>query len=114
MPTLASYGFLKAITEVTQLWMSADGNAAYPAASTLGFGAGRAWWVGLCAGGGLVVGLAKAALRLDAAPSFITELRGMHTDPVQGAKVALCTLLSMLVRGWCRVAGISRCAPAVL
>ena len=61
-PLLCRCRYLKAITVVNNLWMSTDGNAAFPAASTLGFGRGRAWWIGLCGGAGAVVGLTKALL----------------------------------------------------
>lgn len=54
-----AYGYLKAISEVTDLWLSADGRAGYPSPATLGFGTGRPWYVGLCAGTGLIVGVAK-------------------------------------------------------
>lgn len=91
-----SYGYLKAITAVTDAWLQADGNGAYPAGATLRFGAGRAWWVGLCAGGGLAVGLANVAMRLDGAPSFIQELRSMSSEPVRGLKVGLATLLTLM------------------
>lgn len=90
-----AYGYLKAITEVTDAWMGADGTG-YPAPAALGFGAGRPWWVGLCGGAGLAVGLAKAALRLDTAPTFIDELRTMHTHVVPSLKVAGVALLGLM------------------
>ena len=90
-----AYGYLKAITEVTDLWMGANGTG-YPAPAALGFGAGRPWWVGLCGGAGLAVGLAKAALRLDTAPTFIDELRTMHTHVGLSLKVAGVALLGLM------------------
>lgn len=90
-----AYSYLKAITEVTDLWLAADGTG-YPAPPALGFGGGRPWWIGLCGGAGLAVGLAKAALRLDAAPSFIDELRSMHTHLGSSLKVAAVALLGLL------------------
>lgn len=64
---LRRYAYLTAFSKVTRAWLRADGNADFPDAATLQFGAGRAWWAGLAAGAGLVVGLAKAALGLDEA-----------------------------------------------
>lgn len=90
-----AYGYLKAITQVTDLWMGADGTG-YPAPASFGFGGGRAWWIGLCAGTGLAVGVAKAALRLDTAPTFIDELRTMHTHPALSLKVASVALLGLM------------------
>lgn len=90
------WGYLKAASEATDLWLSADGNSAFPDPASLQFGAGRAWWVGICGGAGLAVGLAKVALGLDAVPSFVTELRTMHVDLVPAAKTAVVTLLGLL------------------
>lgn len=66
------YAYLQSITQSNDAWLRADGRAAYPQPSTLGWGSGRPWYVGLCAGTGLAVGLTKVVLRLDRAPSFIT------------------------------------------
>lgn len=90
-----AYGYLKAITEVTGLWMGADGTG-YPAPTAFHFGGGRPWWIGLCGGTGLAVGLAKAALRLDKAPTFIDELRSMHTHLGTSLKVAAVALLGLM------------------
>lgn len=91
------YGYLQAITEATSAWMQADGNSGYPSdPSTLGFGAGRPWWVGIMAAAGLAVGLSKALLRLDTAPTFIDELRSMHADPVASLKVGAVALLGLI------------------
>ena len=92
------YGYLQAITEATtDGWISADGNAGYPSdPASLRFGAGRAWWVGLCAGAGLVIGLTRTALDLETAPSFITELRELHVDPWLGLRSATVTLMSLV------------------
>lgn len=80
--------YLKAVTEVSELLLQADGNPGFPADPAASqFGAGRAWWVGAGAGVGLAVGLSKAALRLDTAPTFIHELQEMHVDPIEGLKV---------------------------
>ena len=59
-----------------------------PTLLTLQFGAGKAWWIGMGAGTGLAVGLTKAVLRVDTAPSFIDELRVMHVEPWSGLKVS--------------------------
>lgn len=89
------YAFLKAISKVTDLWLSA-GNPAFPGPAALQFGAGRAWWVGLAAGTGLAVGLAKWLFDLETTPSFLTELQAMHVDPLRGAKTGVVVLMGLL------------------
>ncbi|EFN55978.1 hypothetical protein CHLNCDRAFT_145325 [Chlorella variabilis] len=91
------YSFLKAISEGTDAWMRADGNSGYPDdPSSLHFGAGRWWWILMVAGMGLAVGLVRAVVRLETAPSFIQELRSMHVDPKVAAKSTVITLISLL------------------
>ncbi|KAL4442517.1 hypothetical protein ABPG77_005101 [Micractinium sp. CCAP 211/92] len=90
------YAYLTAFTKVTSAWLRADGNGSYPDAASLQFGAGRAWWAGLTAGAGLVVGLAKAILNLDEVPTFIAELRSMHVEPLKGAATSAVALLGFL------------------
>ena len=90
------YAFLKAVSSFTTLWLSADGNAAFPAASTLRFGAGRAWWIALCGGGGMAVGLGKAVLGVDGTPGFVAELRTMECELALGLKTGVLALLSLM------------------
>ncbi|KAI3437816.1 hypothetical protein D9Q98_000263 [Chlorella vulgaris] len=90
------YGFLQAIAQFTDLWLQAGGRASYPSAATLGFGSGEPWWIGVTAGAGLAVGLARAMFHLETAPTFIEELREMHCDPVTGLKTGVVTLLSLM------------------
>jgi H+/Cl- antiporter ClcA len=91
------YAYLKAISETTDAWIRAGAGQGYPSdPATLQFGAGSPWWVGLCGGAGVAVGLARAALRLERAPTFIEELRTMHSDVPVGLKAGAVTLLGLL------------------
>jgi hypothetical protein len=91
------YAYLKAISAATDGWMAADGRGGYPGEpGLLRFGTGRAWWVGLGAATGLAVGLFRAAVKLEKAPTFITELREMHVEPWLGLRSATVTLMSLV------------------
>ena len=69
-----AFCFLSFVTHVTDVWMGADSSAVvlyrgFPnnldGVDVSGFGTGPAWWLGITAGGGLIVPSATALLRVD-------------------------------------------------
>ena len=92
---LFGLGYVKAIQEVPQAWSQA-GNSDYPDGnvSTLQWGAGKAWWIGIGAATGLVTALLKILFKADEYPSFIIELRERKVNPWISVQIFLLTLIS--------------------
>ncbi|KAA8497695.1 hypothetical protein FVE85_5280 [Porphyridium purpureum] len=93
---LVGLGYLNLIYKVSILWLQADSNEGFPNAATLRLGTGKAWWLCVCGGGGLVVGLVKAfVFKFDTYKSFMVELQELKPDMVGNARIAFCCMLSL-------------------
>lgn len=101
-----AFCFLSIVTHITDVWMGADERASalyrgFPSnldgTDVSGFGTGPAWWLGITAGGGLIIGVVEWVSRYPrgGAPSFLQEIKHAHVDAWLGMRTAIAGLISL-------------------
>eukprot|EP00929_Paragymnodinium_shiwhaense_P074836 TRINITY_DN38293_c0_g1_i1.p1 TRINITY_DN38293_c0_g1~~TRINITY_DN38293_c0_g1_i1.p1 ORF type:complete len:511 (+),score=104.98 TRINITY_DN38293_c0_g1_i1:82-1614(+) len=93
---LLAVPYILAVEKIPVWWIKKTSGKEFPEDfDSLQFAAGSPTWILVCWLGSTAVGVVKVLLRLDAYPSFITELKHQAADPWQAAKVVVCCILSL-------------------
>ena len=96
--SLFSLGYLNVVFEVPKLWLSMQGNDAYPDdPATTTFLAGNPAWIGIGALTGVLVGILKGYIfKFDDYNGFVNDLLTLESDPIESVKVATTCLVSLM------------------
>ena len=96
--SLFSLGYLNVAFEVPKLWLSMQGNDAYPDdPATTTFLSGNPAWIGIGALTGVIVGILKGYIfRFDDYNGFVDDLLTLESDPAESVKVAITCLISLM------------------
>ena len=96
--SLFSLGYLNVVFEVPKLWLSMQGNDAYPEdPATTTFLAGNPAWIGIGALTGVLVGILKGyVFKFDDYNGFVDDLLTLESDPIESVKVATTCLVSLM------------------